>query len=331
MNPYKILGLKNDASEEEVKSAYRNMAKKYHPDVNKDPHAADKFRDVSKAYDDIVNKRVNPPPPQFDRDFNGFASQFFNFTMQDQIFNNGIDPDVPQFASIDFLEACFGMNLEITYPILEPCDSCMEYFNKNNKFETSVCTTCSGSGVFVKRLGNMTVHQNCPACSGRKFQSSCKNIECKKNLFVAKERNIKVQIPAGIKDGDAVRLQGRGSFNAIHNVRGHLYIKISVRPHSEFIRQDLDIHSSVKLDYLDLILGKKLEVNTIHGKQTINIPECSHHMDIIKIDNFGVRARDASGNHFVKIEMITPNKLDQKQRVTLEHLREHDASVKDIS
>jgi len=329
MNPYKILGLNEGASEQEVKKAYRTLAKKYHPDVNKDSKAPEKFQEISKAYNDIINKRSIPESPQFN-EYPDFSSQFFNFTFQDGVFNRGIDPDVVERINIEFLDACFGKSIEVRYTSQEPCDSCMTYFGENKKFNTSMCSACNGAGVSSTRAGNMVINQLCQSCQGKKVEFSCDNPECKANLFISKRKSVKIEIPAGIRETDVIRLQGIGNFNAVRNVRGSLYIKVIIGSSHEFIRENLDIHSSLSVNYLDLILGRKTEANTIHGKYTISIPECSKHLDIIKIDNYGIRSKSVSGHHFVKIEISTPEALSEKQRKILEHLRENDASSKDI-
>ena len=335
MNPYKVLGLNDNASEQEVKSAFRKLAKQYHPDVNKDPSAAEKFKDISKAYDSIVNKKntndnENHRSSPFG-DIRDFASQFFNFTFENNNFNNGINPDNIQNLQIDFLDACFGKDVKLDYEIQEPCDDCIDYLKKNNKLDTTPCSTCSGAGAVVRRSGNMVIHQTCPSCHGQKFISSCKNEQCRNNLFINKSKNIIIRIPSGVNTGDTIRASGAGNFNAIHGTRGNLYVKLNVAPSEEFTREELNIYSSVSLNYIDIILGKKISIKTIHGNSDIDVPECSKHLDVIKLDGCGVKSVDKKGDHFVKLEILLPEKLNIREKKALEHLREINASVKDIS
>jgi molecular chaperone DnaJ len=334
MNPYKILGLSDGASEQEVKSAFRKLAKKYHPDVNRDPKADEKFKEILKAYDSIINKKNTPPTDNHRQNPFGnmrdFASQFFNFTFENESFNNGIEPDNVQSLIVDFMDACFGKEIQLDYDMQEPCDSCMEFISKNNKINSTPCVTCGGSGLLMRRNGNMTMRQNCPDCKGKKFTSACIDQQCKNNLFINKRKSLSVKFPAGIKDGDVIRCMGSGNLNAIHNVRGNLYIKISVKPSQDFTREELNIHNSIKIDYIDLILGKSVDVKTIHGYKNIKVPECSHNLDVMKIDDFGVRTKTGNGHHFVKIEVTTPDKINDKERKVLEHLRDNNDTSKDI-
>jgi len=307
-NYYKILGLKDDASDEEAKKSFRDLAKKYHPDINKEKGAEDKFKEINEAYDAIINKKV----PKNTRPFGGFEGFKYTFNQK------SINPDVHIGLDLSFMEACLGTDKKIGFEILDKCEKCEEYKNKYGNYEEEKCSKCGGTGIFQKNIGFGTITIPCPTCFGEGYSGKCST--CGGIHVNKKQKEISVKIPEGADEGDKLRIINYGNFSPEQNYYGNLYIHINVATDPNFSRQGENIFSNMKLDYLDCLLGGDFEIETIHGKKSIMIPECTSNGSVLKINNLGIKQ---IGNHYVTIYIDIPKTLDNRTKRTLKNLKKN--------
>ncbi len=313
---HKILGINETASDEEIKSAYRSLAKKYHPDVNKESNAENKFKEISEAYDILINKKEQPNSNNDYFDIKDFFDSFPNMSSFRKRDNYSLD--VENVITIEFLEACHGVEKLFEYKILETCDVCTEYKNKHKDYNYTFCRSCNGKGVRVQWIGNTNVTTTCGACFGRGKTLNCSS--CNNKGYKEKINKINVKIPSGVNSGNILRVIGAGNFDFDKNKRGNLYLKILVGAHNVFKRDNLDIYSTVKVNFLTLLLGDEIEVDTIHGKEKININECTQPNSVKTIFQKGVLNK---GNHFIILESEMPKNLDKMQKKILNILKKY--------
>jgi molecular chaperone DnaJ len=341
MNPYKILGISEQATGEDIKKAYRMSAKKYHPDVNKSPEAIEKFKEISLAYDMLTGKTPGPRPantyagqasddifqnnPFSDNPFsdNPFASQFFSYAFGNSQSSYAV-VDLDNIVTVDltFEEACFGVTREIDYFVHTPCDTCVDYFQQHNKFKNIKCDACNGYGFLQQQMGQAILRTACKKCSGRKIILDCDNHECKTRGYTEKSKKIKVNFQAGVNPGAILRVMNAGNIDFVRSARGNLYLRINVSEHPLYRREGKDIFSDCDLDYLDMLLGIDMEIQTIHGKNKVLVPKCSRPGDVVVSKGSGI----TGGDHFITLKMVMPDKLDSRQVKMLKKLKAYGLS-----
>ena len=346
---YEILGVPKSASTEEIKKAYRKLAKEWHPDKHKgDKTAEEKFKQINNAYEVLSDAQKRAQYDQFGstegfsgyQQGNGDFSQFGGFSGFGDIFETFFGAggmggfggqqaqeqgrDMEMNLTITFEEACFGTDKDIVLTRLAPCDHCHGSGGEpGSKVET--CETCKGSGQ-VRRvqntiLGQVVTTQTCREChgSGKKISQRC--VECQGEGRKRKQENITIHIPAGIDNGESLRMRGYGESGRFGREAGNLYVHIQVAPSKEFSRKDLDIYSELTIPVPTAALGKNVPVKTIHGESTLKIPAGTQPDTIIKIRNQGIHTnRGDQGNHYVTIKVHIPEKLHAEEKKLYEEL-----------
>lgn len=360
MDYYEVLGVSKGASKDEIKKAFRSLARKYHPDVNKEEGAEDKFKELGRAYETLMDdqkrelydrygeeglKNAGYNTNAYDFDFGDLGdifSSFFGGGMGG--FSSRPNPNAPQRGSdlrldiqLDFLEACFGAQKEIKFDHLEPCEICAgSGLDKDAK--DTVCPTCGGHGRVQQStrtvLGSFTSVTVCPTChgSGKNPKAACKN--CKGLGAIQKEKTLKIKIPQGVDSGSKIRLANEGDAGKNGGRSGDLYVVLHVKESKEFIRDGYDIHTSVNISVPQAVLGDKITINTIHGEKEIHIPQGIQSGERIALKDCGVPylgSNTQKGSHYVTIIVTTPKKLSDKEEKLYRELFELSNSKKEES
>lgn len=339
---YDILGVSKDASKEEIKKSYRKLARKYHPDVNKDQNAPEKFKEAKEAYEVLSDEQKRSQYDQFGhagpqgqgfggggfggQDFGGFGDIF------DMFFGGGggrRDPNAPRQGNdlqytmvLDFEEAIFGKETDVELPKEETCDTCHGSGAKpGTKPET--CTHCKGSGQLnVEQntpFGRVVNKRVCHHCNGTGKKITDKCSACGGNGKVKKKKKIHISIPAGIDDGQQIRIAGQGEPGANGGPAGDLYVVVQVRDH-EFYQRDGDhIFCEMPVTYAQAALGDEVEIPTVHGKVKLKVPAGTQTGKTFRLKGKGapnVRGY-GHGDQHVRIRVITPTNLTAKQKELL--------------
>ncbi|KQY87386.1 MULTISPECIES: molecular chaperone DnaJ [Paenibacillus] len=341
---YEVLGVGKNASDEEIKKAYRKLARQYHPDVNKADDAEAKFKEVKEAYDVVSDSQKRAQYDQYGHidpnqggfggggDFGGggFGDIF------DMFFGGGgggrRDPNAPQRGNdlqytmtIEFKEAVFGKETDITIPRTEGCDTCHGSGAKpGTKPET--CTVCKGSGqqevVQNTPFGRMVNRRACSNCSGTGQIIKEKCTTCSGSGKVRKQRKIHVRIPAGVDDGAQLRMTGEGEGGLRGGPAGDLYIVIRVKSHDFFEREGDDIYCEIPLTFAQAALGDEIEIPTLTEKVKLKIPAGTQTGTYFRLKGKGVpRLRGmGQGDQHVKVVVVTPSKLNDEQKDLLRQI-----------
>ena len=346
---YQILGVSKDADANTLKSAYRKLARQYHPDVNKDPGAEDKFKEIGKAYEALADPETRARYDQFGEagiggaagmpdmgDMGGFGDLFETF------FNGfGGQPsqggrsqrrgpqqgdDLRYDLNIDFKDAIFGQQREINIPHLETCEVCRGTGAKPGTGPTT-CTTCGGSGQ-VRRatrtpFGNFTQVAECPTCngSGQIIADPCTS--CGGNGVKQVRKKLRINIPAGVDSGTKLRVSGEGNVGLKGGPPGDLYVFIKVKNDPNLKREGINIYSEISVSYLQAILGDTVDIMTVDGKVNLKIPSGTQPNSTLSLENKGVPRLGnpvARGNHQVLVKVKLPTRITEDERNLLEDL-----------
>ena len=344
---YEILGVAKDASSDEIKRAFRKLAKKYHPDVSKEPDAAEKFKEAQEAYAVLSDETKRSQYDQyghaaFDQMNGGAGFDFSDFDFSD-IFdglfgssfggfggfgrrqsNNGARDGADKLMRINlsFEDAVFGTKKKINIDVNSECRSCHGKGGRGEK----TCSTCHGKGVVTQQqrtiLGAFMTQTTCPDCNGkgRVFDKTC--ADCHGKGFVRENKNIDVKIPAGVDNGSRLRLAGKGDAGINGGADGDLYLEFAVKEHPIFIRDDYDIYLEVPITITDAVLGCKKEIPTLYGDVKLNIPAGSQSGDKLRIKDRGVTHINSSvkGDMYIILKVVIPTKLDRNQKKHFEEL-----------
>ena len=354
---YEVLGLKKGASDDEIKKAFRQQAKKYHPDLNPDnPEAELKFKEVNEAnevlsdpqkrqkYDSFGHAGVDPSYGGGGGygGFSGFGGGYGDGVHVDlgDIFDNlfggggarSVNPNAARQGSdisisldINFMEACKGVNHEIEINRLERCDTCNGSGAKPGT-TPKTCGECSGSGRirYQQRtlFGMSQSTRPCPRCNGKgkTIESPCAG--CSGQGRVNKKKKITVAVPAGIDEGQTLCVRGEGSAGVNGGGRGDLNVRISIRKDPVFNRDGVDIHVEVPLTYSQAALGAQIDVPTIDGNVTLTVPEGTQPETVFRLKGKGVQRlkRDSRGDELVTIIIEVPKNLTKHQKEILKQL-----------
>ena len=350
---YEILGVSKDATADEIKKAYRQKTKQYHPDLNKghEKEAEEKFKEVSEAYSVLSDESKRA---QYDRfgsdfsnggysnyggaqgfDFGGFTSGF-DIDLEDilgSMFGGGFGTSFKQAKNgpikgsdlrcnmkLTFEEAVFGVKKEISITRNEECKACHGTGSKNG--ETTTCDKCNGRGkvqaVQNTIMGTFSTVKTCDKCmgTGKIIKEPCEM--CSGTGSVRKAKKIEINIPAGIDDGQAISLSGQGDAGKRGGPNGDLFIVVSVLPHRIFKREGKNIYCSLKIPFVKAVLGGPIKVPTLEGEETFDIPEGTQPDTVFVMKNKGVPSRNGRGNLEFKVHIEIPRKLSDKQRELLE-------------
>lgn len=319
-DPYSILGLKRGASEADVKSAYKKLAKKYHPDVNKDPGAEDKFKEISVAYQSIVDgtaDRVDSRSP-----FDAQRDIFEHLRRQaERARYQSINPHLEIEIQVEFLDACYGAEKRIHYTYLDSCEKCSEYKKQHGDHKRKSCGNCKGTGRTEIRSGPMVIQSTCSVCFATGKVVDCDL--CYGNFYTRKEAELNVKIPIGVEHGAVLRAQGRGNSSGTVGSYGDLFIHILIAEHPEFERNKMNIFSTISVEYIDCILGNTVTGSTINGLVDVKIPECSDKNTVVCVRGSGIAGK---GDHYFRLDVSMPKTLDKKERKILENLNRYKKS-----
>ena len=354
---YSILGVDKNASADEIKSAYRRLAKKYHPDLNKAPDAAEKFKEINEAYEVLGDdkKRANydqfgsADGPQFGGGQGGGFSDFFGgggfggfgggfSDIFSDIFSafggegrrsrvNERGEDINLAMKLSFEEALFGVEKTITIGKVETCGACSGTGAKNGT-AFSTCPDCKGLGrvrIQQNTMFGTTIREGaCPKCGGTGKVIKEKCADCAGKGYKRVQKSIVVKIPAGIDDGQTVRMRGEGNSPLGRGTNGDLNIKITVAKHKLFKRDGVDLSYDLYLPFTTLLLGGKVEIPLPKGKFVLDIKERTPSGTIMRLKGKGVKIlnREAYGDLLVTLKSEAPKNLSVQQKDLLEKLSE---------
>lgn len=350
---YEILGIQKNASEDEIKRAYRKLAQKYHPDRNKgDKTSESRFKEINGAYEVLSDKKKRQQYDQFGSsafesggggfpgnfDFGsfpgfgeGFADIFETFfgassgrrTRSQSI--RGEDRGVT--LSITFEEAAFGAEKEIKFARIGECAICNgKGAAPGSKIIT--CPACNGAGELrsVKNtiLGQVVSRRVCDGCSGagKVPQHACTT--CHGTGRVRLTEHLRIKIPAGISDGASIRLDSKGDAGIHGGESGDLYVTIHILPHKTFIRNGSDILTTQEIHLIQAVLGDTIDIATIHGKIKVKIPPGTEDGKVFSLKNYGIQKLRGEGRgiHFVTVKVKIPQKLSKEEQVLYAKLAE---------
>ena len=348
---YEVLGVSKTATDAEIKKAYRVLAKKYHPDSNPgDKEAEAKFKEASEAYAVLSDADKRRQYDQFghaafDGGAGGAGAGGFDFNGMDMgdifgdIFgdlfgggrsrrsNNGPmkGANVRASVGITFEEACFGVDKEITLNLKEECGTCHGTGAKKGT-TPETCQKCHGTGqvVYTQQsfFGMTQSVQPCPDCHGTGKFVKEKCTDCHGSGYITKKKTISVSIPAGIDDGQSIRIQGKGEPGVNGGPRGDLLVEVIVSRHPSFVREDTTIYSSVSISYAMAALGGDLKVKTIDGEVIYTVRPGTQPGTKVRLRGKGVptlRNKNVRGDHIVTLVVQVPTKLTAEQKEALEH------------
>lgn len=354
---YDILGVSKSASDDEIKKAYRKLSKKYHPDINKEPDAEDKFKQITEAYEVLSDSNKRAAYDQYghastDPNFGGgggfggfgqggFAgggSGFGGFEdIFEQFFGGGgrsYNPNAPRQGDdlqysmdLEFEEAIFGKETTIRYNRQDECQTCSGSGAKPGTSPVT-CSKCSGTGsIQVERqtpLGRVMTRQTCDVCQGTGQEIKEKCDTCHGAGLVTDRHSVKVTVPAGVEDGNQMRLQGQGDAGKNGGPYGDLYIVFRVKPSDTFERRGSEIYYELPINFVQATLGDEIQVPTVHGKVKFKIPAGSQPDTTFRLKGKGApRLRGSGfGDQHIRIKVIIPDSLSDEQADLLRQFAE---------
>lgn len=349
---YEVLGVSKNATQDEIKSAFRKLAKQYHPDINKSPEAPAKFKEAEEAYSVLSDESKRKQYDQFGH--SAFSQgqgmggaggyDFSNFDFGDifgDIFGGAFGGgfggnsggrtsraqkgrDTLKEIRLTFDEAVFGCKKDINLDVVENC----EYCDGNGGTGESTCPKCHGTGTITTEqrtiLGAFMTRTTCPDCNGKGkvYEHTCTH--CHGKGRIKTNKTIEVKIPAGVDDGNQLRVPGKGEAGVNGGPNGDLYLEFTVPEHPIFKRDGLDIYLTLPLTVSEAVLGCKKDIPTLYGNVRLNVPAGSSTNDKQRIRDKGIPDPNSyhKGDMYVVIDVTIPNKLSKDQKKLYESLRE---------
>jgi molecular chaperone DnaJ len=359
---YETLGVAKGADEKALKSAYRNMAKKFHPDANPgNAEAEANFKEINEAYDVLKDPQKKaaydrfghqafeggaggrPGGAGFGPDFSSSMNDIFEDLFGDFMGGGGgrgrqrqsrggaqRGSDLRYNLEVSLTEAFVGKTAQVRVPSSVQCDTCKGSGAKPGT-QPKTCATCGGAGAVRSQSGFFTVERACHTCQGRGQVITDPCGACQGQGRVTKERNLSVNIPAGVEDGTRIRLAGEGEAGVRGGPNGDLYIFLSLRPHEFFQRDGADLFCKVPISMATAALGGEVEVPTIDGKKArVTIPEGTQNAKQFRLKSKGmpVLRSSQSGDMYIQVSVETPVNLTRRQR---ELLKEFDTEARNNS
>ncbi len=346
---YDVLGVSKSASADEIKKAYRRLAMKHHPDRNKDDsEAEDRFKEAKEAYEVLKDDEKRSTYDRFGHDglrgaagggAGGFGAEGFGDIFGDvfgDIFGGGgrrggggpqvfRGADLGYELKLDLEKAVAGDNVKIDVPTQVSCDTCKGSGAKKGS-EPVKCSTCGGVGQVRMQQGFFSIQQTCPACKGAGTTIADPCADCHGRGRVRKTRTLAVKVPAGVDDGDRIRLSGEGEAGRNGGPAGDLYVEIRVNPHKIFERDGSNLSCEVPVSIATATLGGDVELPTLDGNVALKVPAGTQSGKVFRLRGKGVRTvRDTrQGDLFAQVAVETPVNLTAEQKDLLEKF---DASV----
>ena len=354
---YEVLGVSKTATDEEIKRAFRKLAKQYHPDINKEPGAEEKFKEIGEAYSVLsdANKRRQYDQfghAAFENGGSGGGAGFQGFNMGDidledilgDLFGGGFrgfsgfggsskassrpskGEDIRVVLNLTFEEAAFGCEKDVKLNLTSECSRC----KGKGGFNEKTCRTCGGAGKVLEQaqtiFGYMQTQKTCPDCKGRgkTYETICD--ECRGKGVVEKVKTLTVTIPEGVDEGYQLRLSGKGNAGLNGGPNGDVFLKFKIKEHPLFERDGADIYLEVPVTITDATLGCKKEIPTLYGNIILEIKAGTQNYTKLKIKGKGIKLPNSisKGNMYAVINIIIPTKLDKKQKALLQYLAQTD-------
>ena len=346
---YEVLGVTRTASEQEIKSAYRRLAVKYHPDKNpNDASAEEKFKEAAEAYGVLQDSEQRRRYDRFGHagvstgagagswgapgfggiedilgDLFGFGDVFGGSRSGSRRSAAQRGADLRYDLEITLEEAANGMTAQLRIPRLEGCEAC-KGSGAAPGTQAESCQTCGGTGQVRYQQGFFSVARTCGACrgAGQVIKTPCK--ECKGAGRVQKEKQMEVKIPAGVETGSRLRVQGEGEAGTQGGPAGDLYVVIHVAEHEEFERQGSNLYEAVPITFAQAALGADIMVKTLEGEEKLKIPLGTQTGTVFRLKGKGMPQLGGrgKGDLFVSVSVVTPTSLTREQRRLLEQLAE---------
>lgn len=346
---YEVLGVSKNATDEEIKRSFRKLAKQYHPDVNKEPDAEEKFKEIGEAYAILSDPEKRRQYDQFGHAaFDGGAGGFQGFSTDDidlgsifeDLFGSGFGfgfggnsrrggtsraskgRDSLVKLTLTFEEAVFGCKKTVNLDLNEACEKC----HGKGGFGEKTCSKCNGRGTIIveqkSMFGIFQTQTTCNECggSGHSFETTCN--ECRGSGHVRKNKEIVVTVPEGVDNGYQLRISGKGEAGTNGGPNGDIYIEFVVKKHDFFERDDEDIYLEVPLTITEAALGCKKEIPTLENNVVLEVKAGANTGDKLKLKGKGIKVPNSlrKGDMFVILNVVTPTKLDRKQKKLLEEL-----------
>ena len=345
---YEILGVDRDASEKDIKKAYRRLAMKYHPDRNPDDVDADaKFKEASEAAEVLTSGEKRQSYDQFGHAAfegggggGGFSGGNGNFgSVFEDIFGDVFSgggrgggrqvqrgSDLKYILDLDLEEAVRGTNPKITIPALVECMECLGSGAKKGSSPIN-CVQCAGAGQVTVRQGFFSIQQTCPRCRGRGKMISDPCPPCRGQGRVEESKTLSVKVPPGVDTGDRIRLAGQGEAGANGGPAGDLYVQMNVRDHKIFTREDEHLYCEVPISFVDAALGGELEVPTLDGRVNLKIPSETQTGKLFRLRGKGVNVTQIRGGSigdlYCRVAVETPVGLSKQQKELLREFAGH--------
>ncbi len=338
---YEILGVSKSASADEIKKSYRRLAMKHHPDRNKDDDTSEsKFKEAKEAYEVLKDSEKRATYDRFGHDglkgpaggAGGFGGEGFGDIFGDvfgDIFGGGRragggpqvfrGADLGYELQLDLEKAVAGDSVKIDVPTQVSCDTCKGSGAKKGS-EPVTCSTCSGVGQVRMQQGFFSIQQTCPACKGAGTTIADPCSACHGRGRVRKTRTLAVKVPAGVDDGDRIRLSGEGEAGRNGGPAGDLYVEIRVKPHKIFEREGSNLSCEVPVSFSTAALGGEVELPTLDGNVSLKVPAGTQSGKVFRLRGKGVTTvRDPrNGDLFAEVAVETPIHLTAEQKEALE-------------
>jgi molecular chaperone DnaJ len=364
---YEVLGVSKTASKDEIKSAYRKLAKQYHPDLNHSPDAPKKFEEIQEAYDVLYDDNKRKQYDQFGmaafsqgsstggagNPFNGggFSGAGFGDVDLNDIFQSFFGGGSPRSSrrsssgpqqgedslyrvKISFMDAVNGRHISIPVTYDEPCSSCGGS-GAASASDIDTCPDCGGSGYVRTRqqtiFGTMESEGVCPRChgTGKIIRHKCN--ACGGTGYNRVHKDLDVNIPAGINNGQQIRVSGKGARGVNGGPNGDLYVEVIVSSDPVFTRDGNDIHMNVDLSFVDCALGTKIDVKTVYGTVSVDVPVGTQPDQILKLKGRGIKdlRTGKPGDQYLHIKVKTPTNLSETEKDLLKQFQKEESSKKD--
>ncbi len=329
---YQVLGVGRDCTQEEIKQAYRRLARRYHPDVCKEEGAEERFKEIGTAYAVLSDPEKRRRYDMYGEEAAGpgFGAPVDLFDLFNHVFGGGMGgpfgfqaqargSDLHYEVTIDLQAVVEGFEAEVEVSRQAECETCGGSGAAPGSSPIT-CGRCHGRGVITQQhatlLGVMATTTTCPDCGGRGTRIDTPCQDCRGAGVVSARQTVLVSIPPGIQDGQRIRMAGHGDVPAGGGIPGDLIIRVRVEPHPLFTRRDRDLHMPLEISFAQAALGDRVTVPTIDGKAEITIPPGTQSGDTVELPGYGLPPLHGGrrGRQIIGLRVVTPRDLDEEQR-----------------